>query len=89
MGGRRIVPGTAVASVIGAGVLEVGMVMVSDVKVQVEETGTHLAVVMPVVRGVQAEAHHAHGARERQAGARRPQQTVHGSAESSHVVAPR
>lgn len=45
------------------------VMVIADVKMEVEETGARFAVVMPVVCGVQTEAHDAHSTDEQQAGA--------------------
>ena len=56
MDGCRIALGMVAVGVAGISIREIEMVVVADVKMEVEEAGAHFAVVMPVVRSVQTEA---------------------------------
>lgn len=94
----RVGVGGAVRSAFVAGLVmdvsglmpfEIWMVVVADVKMKVEETGAHLAVVVPVVGRVQSESGGTHCTHQQQAGARRRQHSVYGLADFSHFATPR
>ena len=83
-----VVVGMVVVDVDAFRIFEVGMVVVADVKMQVEKPGAHLAVVVPVVGGVQPETNGAHSSDEQQAEVGPGQNITHGSASSSHLMTP-
>jgi hypothetical protein len=68
---------------------ETGMMVVADVKVKVEETGTRLTVVVPVVGCMQSDSRRTYRTHQQQAWAGRRQDSGYGSPESSHYAAPR
>ncbi len=71
-----------------AGVLMVSVMVVADVKMEVEETGAHFAVAVPVFGRVQTKAGRAHCTREQQAGACGRQPADQDFAKSSHFSVP-
>lgn len=73
-------PGLMVRMIV---VLEVTVLVVTDVEVDVEETGAELTVVVPVSSGVEAEAGEAGQGDEDQRRHCRPRRSGRGSAESS------
>ncbi len=94
----RVGVGGAVRSAFVAGLVmdvsglmpfEIWMVVVADVKMKVEETGAHLAVVVPVVGRMQCQSGGTYCPHQQQAGACRRQYSVYGVAKSSHFAAPR
>ncbi len=71
--GCRVVVGVVLVGVTGVGMFEIGMVVVADVKMEVKETGAHLAVVVPAVGRMQSETSGTYCAHQQQAWARRRQ----------------
>jgi hypothetical protein len=71
-----------------AGVLVIVMMVVANVKMEVEETGAHFAVAVPVFGRVQTEAGRAHCTREQQAGACGRQPADQDSAKALHLSVP-
>ncbi len=71
-----------------AGVLMVIVMVVADVKMEVEETGAHFAVAVPVFGSVQTDAGRTQCTREQQTGACGRQPADQDSAKSSHLSVP-
>ena len=71
-----------------AGVLRIIMMVVANVKMEVEETGAHFAVAVPVIGCVQTEAGRTQKTCKQQAWPRVCQPADQDSAKSSHLWAP-
>jgi hypothetical protein len=82
----RLLP---VVGVIVVAVVMITVRVVTDVEVDVEESGAELAVVVPVTGGVEAEPGKAGQNDNDQGRGRRPDRSDHGSMESSHHQIPR